>query len=225
MTDKFNETVNDLFWNLKSYTFIVADTIDRQADVLANRIRDSLASAEWLPEAARPAPRPVPIPQRVIDAVSRKNSWWRDNRWFIVSLAVVGSVVGMGGYGYLTRKKGMKKRRAKRAGNGGRKEVVVIAGGSPHDPIVRSLSLDLERRGFVVFVVVNSIEDEQVVVNEGRADIKALNVDILDVCSFLQVAAIGANHVDAGRKLPNSDREIHHLHIHSSTSLSGRTSA
>ena len=60
---------------------------------------------------------------------------------------------------------------------------VVIAGGSPHDPISRSLALDLERRGFIVYVVVNSIEDEHVVANEGRSDIKPLNIDILDVRS------------------------------------------
>lgn len=34
-----------------------------------------------------------------------------------------------------------------------------------------------------MFVVVNSIEDEQVVLNEGRSDIKPLNIDILDVSS------------------------------------------
>lgn len=61
---------------------------------------------------------------------------------------------------------------------------VVIAGGSPHDPISRSLALDLERRGFIVYVVVNSIEDEHVVANEGRSDIKPLNIDILDVRSL-----------------------------------------
>lgn len=60
-------------------------------------------------------------------------------------------------------------------------DCVVVLAGSPHDPITRSLALDMERRGFIVFVVVNSIEDEQVVINEGRSDIRPLNLDILDV--------------------------------------------
>lgn len=57
----------------------------------------------------------------------------------------------------------------------------IVLAGSPHDLISRSLALDMERRGFIVFVVVNSIEDEQLVVGEGRSDIRPLNIDILDV--------------------------------------------
>lgn len=57
----------------------------------------------------------------------------------------------------------------------------VVLAGSPHDPISKSLALDMERRGFIVFVVVNSIEDEQLVMSEGGGDIKPLNIDILDV--------------------------------------------
>lgn len=57
----------------------------------------------------------------------------------------------------------------------------IVLAGSPHDPILRSLALDMERRGFIVFVAVNGIEDEQVVMSEGRSDIRPLNIDILDV--------------------------------------------
>ncbi len=81
---------------------------------------------------------------------------------------------------YRKRRSYGKKRRAKRASNGARKEVVVIAG-SPNEPITRSLSLDLERRGFIVYVVVSTAEEEQMVRNETRADLHPLNIDILNV--------------------------------------------
>jgi hypothetical protein len=73
-----------------------------------------------------------------------------------------------------------KKRRAKRAVSGARTEVVVVAG-SPSEPITRSISLDLERRGFIVYIVCNTIEEEVMVQNESRPDIKPLMIDIVDV--------------------------------------------
>lgn len=48
----------------------------------------------------------------------------------------------------------------------------------------------MERRGFIVFVVVNSIEDEQLVMSEGRGDIKPLNIDILDVSEITRTLAL-----------------------------------
>lgn len=59
-------------------------------------------------------------------------------------------------------------------------DVVVIAG-SPALPLTRSLSLDLERKGFVVFIVSNSHEDEMMVQNLARPDIRPLSIDITDV--------------------------------------------
>ncbi|KAG0638373.1 hypothetical protein HOY80DRAFT_967838 [Tuber brumale] len=178
------DSINEFFYSLKTYSFIVADAIDKQADLLAGTIRDTLSKSEWIPESARPMPRHVPIPERMLNAAGagRRGGWWNRNMWTVAVVAVgVAAAVGAAGYGYSKKKKkDKKKRRAKKAGNGGRREVVVIAGGSPHDPISRSLALDLERRGFIVYVVVNSIEDEHVVANEGRSDIKPLNIDILD---------------------------------------------
>lgn len=59
-------------------------------------------------------------------------------------------------------------------------EVVVIAG-SPALPLTRSLSLDLERKGFIVFVVSNSHEEEIMVQNLSRPDIRPLSIDITNV--------------------------------------------
>jgi uncharacterized protein (UPF0333 family) len=91
-------------------------------------------------------------------------------------------VIAVGGVTYhvIKRKSNRKKRRAKKAGNGARLEVVVVAG-SPSEAITRSISLDLERRGFIVYIVCNTIEEEVLVQNESRPDIKPLMIDIVDV--------------------------------------------
>jgi NAD(P)-dependent dehydrogenase (short-subunit alcohol dehydrogenase family) len=61
-------------------------------------------------------------------------------------------------------------------------EVVVIAG-SPALPLTRSLSLDMERKGFIVFIVAGSHEDESMIQNLSRPDIRPLSIDITDVGS------------------------------------------
>lgn len=110
---------------------------------------------------------------------------------------------------YQKRRQNGKRRRASRASNGARKEVVgesvvlcsvgvensgkegmaktgrIVIAGSPNEPVCRSISLDLERRGFIVYVIVNSTEEEQMVHNESRMDIRPLNLDITDVSAYL----------------------------------------
>jgi uncharacterized protein (UPF0333 family) len=96
-------------------------------------------------------------------------------------------VIAIGGVAYhvYKRKAHRKKRRAMKAGNGARVEVVVVAG-SPSEPITRSISLDLERRGFIVYIVCNTVEEEVQVLahNESRKDIKPLMIDITDVSLY-----------------------------------------
>ena len=105
-------------------------------------------------------------------------------RWVVRHKIVTGIVVVSIGYvSYRIVAKGRllrKTRRAKRARNGGRLEVVVVAG-SPTLPLTKSLSLDLERRGFIVYVVCSTMDDELIVQNFSRPDIKPLNIDITDV--------------------------------------------
>jgi NAD(P)-dependent dehydrogenase (short-subunit alcohol dehydrogenase family) len=95
-------------------------------------------------------------------------------------------VIGGVAYHIIKRKTNRKKRRAKKASNGARLEVVVVAG-SPSERITRSISLDLERRGFIVYIVCNTIEEEIIVHNESRPDIKPLMIDIVDVSSLRSV--------------------------------------
>ncbi len=61
----------------------------------------------------------------------------------------------------------------------------VVIVGSPLHPMVRSLELDLERRGFIVFTTVGTGEERQAVEAEGRGDIRALDLQIVDVSNPL----------------------------------------
>lgn len=109
-------------------------------------------------------------------------------------------VVAGGTVYYVVKKKSnRRKRRAKRAANGARLEVVVLAG-SPAEPITRSLSLDLERRGFLVYVVCNTIEEEIIVQNESRPDIKPLMIDIIDVSLLFHFAHLMNANIKTARK-------------------------
>lgn len=59
--------------------------------------------------------------------------------------------------------------------------MMLVIAGPPSSPITKSISLDLERRGFIVYVVVNGAEEEQIVQGEARVDIRPLHLDIVDV--------------------------------------------
>lgn len=56
MADQLQEQLTNLAWTLKSQLFTAADMLDRQADLAATLIRETLSSTPWLPEAARPPP-------------------------------------------------------------------------------------------------------------------------------------------------------------------------
>ena len=57
----------------------------------------------------------------------------------------------------------------------------LVVAGSPHEPIVKSIAGDLERRGFVVYVIVSSDEEECIVQSENRLDILPLRLDLATV--------------------------------------------
>jgi hypothetical protein len=78
-----------------------------------------------------------------------------------------------------------RRRRAKRAGNGARKEVVVVAG-EVGSLLLRSLVGDLEKRGFVVYVVVKTVDEEDVIREEakGKSDVRPFLVDVNEVSLF-----------------------------------------
>lgn len=103
--------------------------------------------------------------------------------WISKNRALTAAIVAFAGTGGLLlwreRRKHNRKRRARRATNGARLDVVVVAG-PPSSPITRSLSLDLERRGFIVYIVCSNMDEEQQVIGELRADVRPLHLDVAD---------------------------------------------
>lgn len=165
---------------VKRYSSDVADAIDRHVDTLADQLRDALSSQDWIPDAIRPLPKPAPAA-----ALALSHSLYdRASNWIARHKVLTGVIVLTTGIvvyrGYRNSRYYRKDRRARRARNGARLEVVVIAG-SPNLPLTRSLSLDMERRGFIVYIVCNTIDDEVVVQNLYRPDIRPLGIDITDV--------------------------------------------
>lgn len=133
-----------------------------------------------MPDYARPSPprRDVAVEIISLSRYDQLRDWVSRNK--VLTGAVV-AVFGVVVYKtYKSSRLRRKTRRAKRARNGGRLEVVVVAG-SPTLPLTRSLALDLERRGFIVFVVCNAAEDESMVHNLSRPDVRPLTIDTTDV--------------------------------------------
>lgn len=158
----------------------MADQINAQVDKAALAVRETLAHAQWLPEYARPAPprREIPIEVVALSRYEQVRDWVSRHKVLTgAAIAVFGIVLYRS---YRSSRLRRKTRRAKRARNGGRLEVVVIAG-SPTLPLTRSLALDMERRGFIVFVVCNAAEDESLVHSMARSDIRPLPIDVTDV--------------------------------------------
>lgn len=165
--------------HVRQYSGDVAVYIDKAVDKAADHVRDALASTPWIPEYARPnVPSPLPAP------VMQLSTWESVRNWAIrhrVSGSLFICVVGYVAYRTVRYSRLVRKsRRARRARNGSRLEVVVIAG-SPSLPLTKSLSLDLERRGFLVYVVCSTLEDEAMVQSLSRPDIRGLSIDITDV--------------------------------------------
>lgn len=169
--------------HVKQYSNEVADVIDRHVDKIAENVRESLSSQEWIPDALRPHARPPPPVTISLPA----SLYERAQDWVSRHKVLTGFVIFTTGVvvyrGYRKSKYSRKTRRARRARNGGRLEVVVIAG-DPKVPLTRSLSLDLERRGFIVYIACNTIDDEVMVQNLSRPDIRPLGIDITDVSLF-----------------------------------------
>lgn len=75
-----------------------------------------------------------------------------------------------------------KTRLALKASNGGRIEVVVIAG-SPTEPLTRTIATDLSRRGFIIYWTTSTEEEEDLVLRENNEDIRPLPIRAHDIKS------------------------------------------
>ncbi|ODH38412.1 hypothetical protein ACO22_02363 [Paracoccidioides brasiliensis] len=164
--------------HVKKYSSQVADSVNEHVDQLAVTVRDTLCRQSWLPSAVKPVGRaaselssPPPPPS----SFGRVQAWVSRNRaWTAAIVAFVGTGALLI---YGSKKLSIKKRKARSASNGARKEIVVIAG-SPNEPMTKSVANDLERRGFIIFVTVTSLEEENLVKAEGREDIRSLWIDL-----------------------------------------------
>jgi hypothetical protein len=61
--------------------------------------------------------------------------------------------------------------------------------------MTRAIAMDLERRGYIVYVTVSSADEEHIVKSENRVDIKALWLDLTTV-SAVFVFLIQQNSTD-----------------------------
>ncbi|MCJ1242970.1 hypothetical protein MMC30_000166 [Trapelia coarctata] len=160
------------------YSASLADSVERHFDTVAASIRQTLQQTPWIPESIKPPPTPVRrLPPHVLHLsyLERAQNWVSRNR------ALTAAIVAFIGTGTIiiwqSRRVQRRKRRARRAVNGARTEVVILAG-SPHSPLTRTIALDLERRGFIVYIPVSMLSEEQTIHSELRADIHPLNLDI-----------------------------------------------
>ncbi|KND91179.1 hypothetical protein TOPH_04100 [Tolypocladium ophioglossoides CBS 100239] len=175
---QFLDALSSIPVYLRQYSDVVADFIDHNVDRAAQVVRDTLAASKWIPDSVRPSP-PVQPPVVVVAAsrLEQMQAWVARHKILTgVVIVVCGTAVFKG---YQKSRSLRKTRRAKKARNGGRTEVVVIAG-SPTLPLTKSLSLDMERRGFIVYVVCNAAEDEAMVHAFSRPDIRPLTIDTTD---------------------------------------------
>ncbi|KAL2147215.1 hypothetical protein VTI28DRAFT_170 [Corynascus sepedonium] len=198
----FLDVLSSLPNDIQKYSRDVADYVDRHVDQIAETLRNALAKSQWVPEQFRPRPPPPPTIVTVpAGALEKVQDWISRHKILVGFIAVTTGVVAYRTYRNTARWR--KTRRARRSRSGGRMDVVVIAG-SPGLPLTRSLSLDMERKGFVVFIVCNSHEDEIMVQNLARPDIRPLSIDITDPPS-------AGNSIDAfARYLQSSHAAIPH---------------
>lgn len=165
----------------------MADFVERQLDSAADQLRDTqivgqlrelLSSQEWIPDGIRPHGRPPMTVLAVPTSLYERAEAWVSRHKILTGFVVL--TTGVIVYrGYRKSAYVRKTRRARRARNGARLEVVVVAG-SPNLPLTRSLTLDLERRGFIVYVACDTIDEEAAVQKLSRPDIKPLGIDITD---------------------------------------------
>ncbi|KAL8734215.1 MAG: hypothetical protein Q9166_001701 [cf. Caloplaca sp. 2 TL-2023] len=156
----------------------IADSIDAVADRVSASLRSAIGDSSWFPDAAKPPPPPPATIARPAGYFEASRDWISRHR--AITAAVV-CFLGTGAFLiWRQRRLNRIKRRAKRAKNGQRTDVVILAG-PPSAPITRSLSLDLERRGFIVYIPVNSLWEERLIQAESKPDIHPLHLDVTSV--------------------------------------------
>lgn len=166
---------------MAAYGSRIADYIEKHSNSIASDIRDALDHATWLPESLKP-PRNsshhfyAPIPPPPQGVYEKTVAFISKNR---TAIAIVIAFAGTTAYlVHRSRRAHARKRRAKRLPTGAKKEIVVLACSTFHDPLTRSLAVDLERRGYIVYVTVSSTEEDSLVQQEAKPDLRPLWIDL-----------------------------------------------
>lgn len=207
--DQVTSEMSNLLNSVNGFT----EAIDRHFESVGRSLKDAFRDTPWLPDSIKPAPPPVP---RTVPKVAMPAGYFEATRiWVFEHRAWTAAVIAFVGTGafivWRRRRNDRVKRRAGRAKNGSRTEVVILAG-SPHSPLTRSLSLDLERRGFIVYIPVSTVSEEQIVQSESRADIRPLNMDITSLSSTEETVRKFTTHINTPQH-PLSNAPPHTLHL------------
>lgn len=109
--------------DVRKYSHEVANEIDRHVDNAATVVRDTLSEQTWIPQSIRPRPSPSAYPDARSGAwTDRVQDWFlRHGAWSAAVLAFVGTTCVL--Y-YGNKKLNGRRRKARRAMNGARKEIV-----------------------------------------------------------------------------------------------------
>ena len=158
------------------------ESVEGHFENVARSLQDAFRQTPWLPDAVKPRPPPssrsIPTVRPPVGYVEATRIWISEHR------AVTAAVIAFVGTGVFIvwrhRRANRLKRRARRAKTGARTEVVILSG-SPVSPLTSSLSLDLERRGFIVYIPVSTLSEEQIIQALSRSDIRPLSLDITSV--------------------------------------------
>ncbi len=124
---------------------------------------------------APPPPKRLP-PPTTLQVIQRWTHKHKALTAALVAFAITGSI---GALVYLKNKQFKRKRRAKKSISGARTDVVVVAG-AVANPLTTALYLDLERRGFVVYVITSTPENEQFIRSQNRVDLLPLQLDLVN---------------------------------------------
>ncbi|KAL8670422.1 MAG: hypothetical protein Q9168_005034 [Polycauliona sp. 1 TL-2023] len=159
----------------------IADSFDAMTDRISDSLRSTLGDQSWLPKSNKPSPPPPATIATPLGYFEASKDWVSRHR--AITAAVV-CFLGTGAFLiWRERRRNRVKRRARRGKNGQRTDVVILAG-PPSAPLTRSLSLDLERRGFIVYIPVNSLWEERLIQAESKADIHPLHLDVTSPSSL-----------------------------------------
>lgn len=173
--------------SIATYSNDLADTVERNFDQAARSVRLAVHTTPWIPTSIKATLPPLPPPSQQPHSTSFPLSylaWLHDwvNQHHGLTAAAVAFVGTSTFFAWRQRRRWVRRtrRRACRAANGAKTELVVLAG-SPFSPLVRALAVELERKGFLVYVPVSSMEEEGAVAEWRVADVHALSFDLASV--------------------------------------------